>query len=237
MENDPAEWRSAAEANASRLRARVDDLCAQQVDGSAQNYRQFWAEVEEINTLFKQSKPLVKEDRERLWAAFNQVCSRVKEQQRRERAQRADVSQQKRKLVESKLDEAFHQARGAGSCPDLRQANQLLQQALGWMKDGWGNFSVGTQLFTLNDGRMLKDDHDACWKRWREVKNTIAARRQEICELNYGHFKSEAYNAKTLADEYPKEAKEKVREIHRAMSGRMTERWQFDEINKVLDEA
>jgi hypothetical protein len=62
-------------------------------------------------------------------------------------------------------------------------------------------------------------------------------RRQFICDFNYGKFKGEAYEAKGLAEEFPREAKEKVKETQRAMKGRTMDRWQFDEINAVLDEA
>jgi hypothetical protein len=112
-----------------------------------------------------------------------------------------------------------------------------LQQALGWMKDGFSGFGIGTQFFAMNDGKMTKADHDACWERWSGVKDTVRARRDEISSHNYGRFHADACAARGLAQDYPKDAKDKVRSIQSEMKGRTMERWQFDEVRKILDEA
>lgn len=133
------------------------------------------------------------------------------------------ASSQRRHLIELKLTDAYHQAHGADSGDDLRKANEMLQEILEMMKD--------------RSSRMLHEDHDACWQRWVEVKETLKYRRQEISNFNYGHFKNEAYQAKGWAESLPKDAKQKVQEVQRDMNGRTMERWQFDEIKGVLDEA
>ena len=101
------------------------------------------------------------------------------------------------------------------------------------MKDGFSGFGIGTQFFAMNNGKMTREDHDACWERWSGVKDTVRARREEISSHNYGHFKNAAYEARGLAQNYPKDAKDKVRSIQREMKGRTMERWQFDEIRAV----
>jgi hypothetical protein len=134
-----------------------------------------------------------------------------------------NVSRQRRTVVGWKLDEAHYQARGSDSGQGLKQANELLQHALEMMKD--------------KSERMLHEDHEACWQRWLEIKETIKWKRKEICDFNYGKFKHEAYQAKGWAEDLPKDAKQKVREVQQDMKGRTMESWQFDEIRGILDDA
>jgi hypothetical protein len=136
---------------------------------------------------------------------------------------RANASQRRREVIGWKLDEAYHQARGSDSGSELRRATELLQEVLEMMKD--------------KSERMLHEDHEACWQRWKEIKETIKWRRKEICDFNYGHFKNEAYQAKGWAESLPKDAKEKVRQVQRKMKGRTMESWQFEEIRDILDDA
>jgi hypothetical protein len=136
---------------------------------------------------------------------------------------RSIASAQRRDFLLSELNDAYYQAHGAESGQDLRRANEMLQAVLEKLKD--------------KTHPMLHEDHDACWQKWVSIKETIKYRRQFICDFNYGKFKGEAYEAKGLAEEFPREAKEKVKETQRAMKGRTMDRWQFDEINTVLEEA
>ncbi len=228
------DWREVAETNTTRLANAVEEL-GHRLD--RKDYRQFWTEVKNVSVLFKELRPTLRDERELLWRQFSEFCSRAKQEQEHDREARVRVSGQKRQLVMSKIDEAYHHARGADSGHDLRAADELLQQAQNWMKDGYSGFSVGTQYFAMDDGKMLKDDHDACWERWREVKDTVRARREEISNFNYGHFKGQACEARGLAQQFPKDAKAKVKSVQGEMKGRTMQRWQFDEIRQILDEA
>ena len=136
---------------------------------------------------------------------------------------RATASALRRDFLKRLLDDAYHQANGAESGTDLKRANDTLQDVLEKMKD--------------KSERMLRDDHESCWQRWLEVKETAKWKRKEICDFNYGHFKHEAYKAKGWADNLPKDAKQQVREVQQAMKGRTMESWQFDEIRGILDDA
>jgi ABC-type transporter Mla subunit MlaD len=135
------DWLAAAQSNTEQLGNSVKDL-ERQLD--RRDYREFWSCVKSVSQLFKELKPTVREERESLWQRFGELCARAKQDQGRERDQRQNVSRQKRQLVLSKIDEAYHQAHGAKSGQDLRVADDLLQQALGWMKDGFSGFGIGT---------------------------------------------------------------------------------------------
>jgi hypothetical protein len=88
---------------------------------------------------------------------------------------RVNASCQRRTVVGWKLDEAYYQAKGSDSGQGLKQANALLQEALAMMKD--------------KSEKMIHEDHEACWQRWLEIKETIKWKRKEICDFNYGKFK------------------------------------------------
>jgi hypothetical protein len=71
---------------------------------------------------------------------------------------RAQASAQRRDFLKRLLDDAYYQAHGAESGADLRKANDMLQDVLEKMKD--------------KSERMLREDHEECWQRWLEVKET-----------------------------------------------------------------
>ncbi|HTU44190.1 MAG TPA: hypothetical protein VMF91_03975 [Bryobacteraceae bacterium] len=228
------DWQSIARNNTDRLASEVQALEDELRKG---NFGGFWTSVKAVSISFKELKPTLTEERNRLWNTFSQLCSQAKSEQSRHRAGRADVSRQKRDLVESKLTEAYWQAKGAETGQALRAADSLLQEALDWMKDGYSGFNIPTQYFALNDGKMLKEDHDACWKRWQEIKELIKFRRQNIFNTNYNAFLRDAYDAKALVEHSPKDAKERVRTIQQDLKGHSMEKWQFEEIRSILEDV
>ena len=230
------DWVAAAQANTEQLADAIKDL-AHQLE--RHDYGKFWGDVKNVSKLFKELKPTVRLDRGGpvaipVWRTMR-PCQALGSKSRARPAAECVRSAAATGLIEDR--KAYHQTRGAKSGSDLRVADDLLQQALGWMKDGFSGFGVGTQFFAMNDGKMTKEDHEVCWERWRGVKDSVRVRREEISSYNYGHFNSEACAARGLAQNYPKEAKDKVRSIQSEMKGRTMERWQFDEVRKILDDA
>jgi hypothetical protein len=68
-------------------------------------------------------------------------------------------------------------------------------------------------------------------------KKPSSTNEKEIASFEYGAFRNDAYEAKGLAEQFPKDAKQQVRSIQQAMRGRTMERSQFDEIHAILDDA
>lgn len=227
---------SLVETNGAKLQSELEDLQSR-LRGSTPNYREFWAHVKEINQLFKTVKPIAPATRHRLWADLGTICQEAKRLQEDENQKRKGISDQKRSLVQSKLNEAYYQVKGSHSAIDLAEARELLNKALAWMKNGWSGFTATTELFALDDGRMTKADHDACWEKWQEVNEALGHKRREIAQYHFDHFLSEAGEAITVADFEPKKAKEKVKSIQGALKGTMMSREQFDEIRRLLDRA
>jgi hypothetical protein len=172
------EHASTLEAEISRLKSDHGDVLGLRDS----NYREFWAHAKQISELFKTLKPLLRDDRERLWASFSTVCEETKKAEAREREARGAESREKRGLVMSKIKDAYHQAKGAQSGTEFANADALLREALEWKKDGWDGFNTVTQLVSsaLSRGRMTREDHEECWSAWKEAKELLRLRRDEF---------------------------------------------------------
>ena len=228
-----------AEDNVRKIDAELDSLRSRLSEPRI-NYPEFWNHVKEINAHFRSLTPLTKESRDRLWAELGTVCEAAKSKQaerHRDFENRKQTSRNKRNLVESKIHEAYHQAKGGRSADELAKARQLLKEALAWMKGGWSEFNIPTQLFALDDGKMTKEDHDACWEKWQEANTMLESRRQEVGEHNFDHYQNEAHDAINLAGSDPKQAKERVKRIQEPMRGLVMTGDQFSEIRRLLDQA
>jgi hypothetical protein len=228
-------------SNASAIEYEIESLKNGHWNLFKRQYREFWTHAKEISSMFKTMKPLLREDRERLWAKFNSICEEVKRTQERGKESRQIDSKQKRDLVESKIKEAYYQAKGARSTSDLSQAKSLLNEALQWMKDGWGAFNAPTQLVQTalgSEGKLSREDRDQCWEKWKEANEVIGFRRQELWDSNYNHFRSKASDALNTAHHGdPREAKSKVKDVQRDMKGTQMSKPQFQAIHDLLDDA
>jgi hypothetical protein len=227
-----------AKSNAGTIEYEIETLKNGHQNFFKRQYREFWTHAKEISGMFKTMKPLLREDRERLWAKFNSICEEVKRTQEREKVSRRIDSKQKRDLVESKIKEAYYQAKGARSSSDLSQAKSLLNEALQWMKNGWGGFNVATQLTSLSEGKLTREDRDQCWEKWKEANEVIKFRRQEFWESNYNYFRSKASDALNMAHyDNPREVKSKVKDVQREIKGTQMSKPQFQKIHELLDDA
>lgn len=80
-------------------------------------------------------KPLIKADRERLWARFNAV----RDEAGRVRGKEADQSAYKRRLIEEKLN-SIALVKHASTAEQVREAGAALGEVLRAMKTGWDGF-------------------------------------------------------------------------------------------------
>lgn len=136
---------------------------------------------------------------------------------------RANASYQRRQYIESELNDSHYACKSAYTPDEFRSAKDWLTKILDLLSDK-------TQ-------RMLHDDHQACWERRKEVQETLKWRRKEITDFHYGKYSGEAYEAKGLADSDPKATRDMVRRIQSDMRGKTMDRWESDEVRKILDEA
>jgi hypothetical protein len=180
---DKEAWKECCRENARNLEAEINRLQSDYSDplGFWRQYDEFWAYARRISATFKTLKPLFREDRERLWAAYSMACDETRKAQVREyEARRAD-SREKRDMVKSKIREAYFQAKEAGDSAEFAEADALLSEALAWMKNGWEGFNTITQLISpiLSSGIMTREDRQECWPDWKEAQELLRLRRDE----------------------------------------------------------
>ena len=237
-----AEFRSICEAakRESRIQSKKNaSLIEHEIESLKRDHKgqfgEFWAHVREINSMFKTLKPLSREDRERLWAKFDSICKAAKKEMETRRFQ----SKKKQELIESKIQEARYQAEGSWEWSQLSKAKEMLNEALQWMKDGWGGFNLATQIFEemilLDEGKLLREDRDRCWEKWKRANEAIKYKRQEFYKINYDYFLKKAYDALSTADYHPREAKSMVKEIQQELRGTHMNKSQFQEVHKILN--
>ena len=184
MMSDKEAWKARCRENARSLETEINQLQSDYSDLLGlfwRRYDEFWAHARRISEMFKTLKPLFREDRERLWAAYSTACEEMKQAQAREQESRLNDSREKRDLVMSKIREAYFQAKGAASSVEFAEADALLSEAVDWMKNGWEGFNTITQLISpiLSSGIMTREDREECWIAWKEAKELLRLRRDE----------------------------------------------------------
>ncbi|MGH9822002.1 MAG: hypothetical protein ACREDR_01915 [Blastocatellia bacterium] len=172
-------------------------------------YKEFWEHVKEIHQLFKTLKPLFREDRERLWTRFDEICKQTKDAQTREQNARKNNSQWKRRIVESKITAAYQAVHYAQDTDELRRARGLLSEAREIMKDSWdglGHIGGFTPFAAQGPLILTREDREACWQHWKEVEDYLNQRwrafseeRDRVLSNNYAHFKSQPNHAQNVA--------------------------------------
>jgi hypothetical protein len=180
---DRERWVQLAHANAEVIRAEIEKLRAHIQADAPVSFAEFWAHAREITSMFKTFKPLEAKDREALWSDFHGFCEATRAFQEGERAKTREESAKKRAHIEAAIEAA--EACLTPECPeaDLDRAQALLNDALNLMKtnpaaaSAAGDDAHPPALPEL-DARLVREDREACWARWVEVREAIKSRRK-----------------------------------------------------------
>ena len=243
MTQDKREWVEQGQRNAQTLSEAIHGLRMPNSDflGKIVRYKEFWEQCSHVSDLFKALKPLPQDDRERLWSEFNRMRDEVRSQQNQERDARRSVSAQRRVIVQDCIREAGHAIGGAPDLDYLQRADDLLARALEMMKGGYDWANVQTQIFavlTFDDGKMTREDHQACWEQWQKAKDALRARKLEIRQLNYEQAHREASAALSAAHySDPYEALGTIKQAQASVKGLSMPRERGDEIWRTLQDA
>ena len=241
MTGSKAEWFDQTRANAHRIEQEIDSLASGHWHMLQRDYPAFWRHAKEISSLFKELKPILHNDHERLWKQFRSVCNETRERQDHEDEVRLGQSELKRNLIRDRLKEAYGWAHSAESEEHLARAQQQLDQTLEMMKDGWAGFTGSTEFFEElagNEGRLTRKDRDLCWSEWREAKQALRERRKLLWEENYSAMRRQAGSAWSKPENGdPYEALTLVKEARGDLKGTGMSRAQREEIGEILDKA
>jgi hypothetical protein len=125
-------------------------------------YQDFWSQAKKISTLFKELKPLARDDRDLLWKRFSDLCAEVKVKQQSEYGVLESLSK-------GHLDEILKYAEQAvlpsGSTPSDIQGLLERGQALKNAGDLLGRYKH----------EMLAKHKKACFDRIQEIRRDHAA--------------------------------------------------------------
>jgi hypothetical protein len=160
-----------AKRNADTLESEISILEYSHYLYSRLQFGEFWEHANKIKELFKELKPLRREDRERLWVRYGAACEKAK----KEKEQYYKGSPIKRSLIEGKIKDAVNAASDLTEA-GIAEARRMLDEARAWMNDGWSGFSTFTQIESIvtgNEGALTKADRDACWEAWKEAQQYV----------------------------------------------------------------
>lgn len=164
--------------DASAINQEIDNL---ENLYSSRQFKEFWILSRRIMDLFKTVKPLLHEDRERLWSRYSAICADAKQQRERHQEElRTNAS-----TIEHEVEEleSTHVA-----------YDSVLEQALvppfvavgggaGFnYRDFWAHAKQISELF--KNSRLAKEDRDRLWARFRSICDTARTRQEE------GHHQS-----------------------------------------------
>jgi len=234
MAEEWARWLEQETSNIRTLEQRIEELASNHESPSGLRYREFWAETEEITSLFETLAPIPESERERLKEKFDRICRDTKRKQQQEWKERLSQSGQNRAIIEEKISEAASLAdSGPEDIKVLTRAQGLLKDALSKLK------SNATDEENETTGLALRrEDRQACWDKWRETNDTIHSRRLAVWQSNYEAIKPEAEAALKEADDGDsQQALEMVKKTQRRLKTLPLTREQREEIRDTLNKA
>lgn len=140
------------------------------------DYGSFWNHVKSINEMFKELKPLRRNDRERLWSYFSSVCDETKRIQMEERQERGYKSKYLKNEIMSDIHSAEVQDLFGFDPPDveeMKRLSQVLKSARETLSEKKYDMLSGDRQECYNFINEVQRSHDAWWdglKRHRSEK-------------------------------------------------------------------
>ncbi len=239
MAREWAEWLEREKSNIETLENKLENLSSNHEGPNGFRYQEFWAEANEIEELFNLLTPLPPQDKERLWDHYVRICEDTKKKQAKQLEARKAQSTQKRKIIEQKIAEATSCAESA---PDdiqtLSQAQSYLKEALALLKGTPDNQTSEDEASSPHTWALMRRDRQKCWDKWKEINDTIHARRQAIWDKNYEQIEKEAKAALEEANGHnPYEALEMVKAAQSRLKETSLSKTQRDEMKDILSQA
>jgi len=115
---------------------------------SEQNYKDFWEETDKAKEMFSKLKPLFKEDRERLWSEYSNICEEVKEKMEEDQEiKRSNSTLIKLELIKLQSD---HNIR---NCLAITISYKY--------REFWDHAKKVAQMF--KDMKLFREDREKLW--------------------------------------------------------------------------
>lgn len=216
-------WEREAAQNASRLEREIDSLSNGHWDMFKRDYRSFWAHAKSISQLFKQLKPIKRDDREGLWSNFSSICDETKQKQQSEHNERVWKSERLRNDIFSEISSAEVNTFFGFDPPDVEEMKRLSQV-----------LKRASRMLTENKKDMLGQHKQECFSRIQDVRRSHDSWWDELKRhRNRKHEEFQARVRRNLEKNYERHRKatEALRSCERSadeLRGKISSAWNDD---------
>ncbi|MDP4192712.1 MAG: hypothetical protein Q8858_14190 [Bacteroidota bacterium] len=118
-----------ADINVKKIEEEINKLKKTLTDSPVRkNYREFWEQSHYVINLFKLLKPILPEDKDRLWKEFAELREQTKQQEISDREVRRKESSEKRPVIEAQLADNHNKLLSVHENSELEKLNEILQK-------------------------------------------------------------------------------------------------------------
>lgn len=162
-----------AKENANLLDSEIRNLENSHWDWGKRIYKDFWNHVKEINVLFKNTKPLLIEDREKLWNKFGNICNEVRIRQNNESLDRKVESNLHFEDIMSLIISSRVNTLFGFDTPDIEEMKRLgnlLKEAGVKLSENKNKMLATHKQECFNEIKEIRREHDAWWEELKRYK-------------------------------------------------------------------
>lgn len=154
-------YKEKARFNASVIEHEIENL---QEFGSQCKYHEFWARSKQIVEMFKTLKPLFREDRERLWSRYSNICETV----RCEMASRREEAKSNTSKIEHEIENLRY---------NHTDSNAPLFTTRYHYREFWSHAKEVSEMF--KSLRLLREDRERLWSSYRGICDDVLRKQDE----------------------------------------------------------
>jgi len=209
----PEEYKYNSDKNVGILESEIrelDNLCNE----FNFNPKPFWNSVKSVNNSFKTLKPIEKNERERLWNKFQNLCEKAKSLQKEQNRNYESNSRELRSSIIGIIESADLRSK-----IDYSGSQEKLGKAMNLMKGA----------------KLTKEDREQCWYKWKKVKDTLSKEKSDERNGNYLNIKDMVVRmSNTAAYGDPKEAMNEIKAIQSKLKQYPMNEVHWNEIKESL---
>ncbi|MEI7811107.1 MAG: hypothetical protein WCJ01_01640 [Ignavibacteria bacterium] len=185
-----------AEVNAANIEAEIAKLKENYWnDISKRNSNDFWEHAHFVVNMFKILRPILPEDRDRLWQEFEELRYQSKQYGQLYWEKRRSESTQKRTEIETVIQNLHNNLIEIKDAGELNTIKNNLNKIIDMIKSVSTLMIDGLSVKDPADGNndcMLRSDKDYCWKLWRKINDEYREKKSLFDESSFLELKSTA---------------------------------------------
>lgn len=201
------DYHNNAKENANYLDSEIRSLENGHWSWGERMYKDFWSHVKEINRIFKNTKPILKEDRERLWSRFTDICNEVKIRQNSEFLERTVKSDSYYGDIMALVNSSHVNTFFGFDTPDIEEMKRLgslLKRAGEKLSENKNKMLAKHKQECFNEIKAVREEHDAWWqdlkKNKQHKKDDFNTRVRENLDKNYEKHRKATQTLERLRD-------------------------------------